>query len=151
MEIHDLKNGPPEEQAASGSSSLTSELENTLQLGAQLIHCAVGVADLAKAELQLAIHSLPRLLMLWLITMPILLITWCSFSVLIAWCVYELSNIGVLGFLVFFLMQLFLLLVCNSLYRKYRTRMMLPNTSAQIRDFIKVLNYGSSSKGETKK
>lgn len=151
METHDLKAKPFDEQDAPEGSPLINELENTLSLGQQIIDCALGLADLARAELQLAIHSLPRLLMLWLITMPILLMTWCSFSVLIAWCIYDFSKVAVMGFLVFFLMQLFLLLMCNWLYRKYRARMMLPNTSAQIRDLIQVLNYGSTNKGEAEK
>ena len=67
MEVHDLKSEVPEGQAASGSLPLERELESTLQLGSQIIDCALGVADLARAEAQLAIHSLPRLLMLWLI------------------------------------------------------------------------------------
>lgn len=151
MEVHDLKSEVPEGQAASGSLPLERELESTLQLGSQIIDCALGVADLARAEAQLAIHSLPRLLMLWLITMPILLLTWCSFSVLVAWCVYELSAIVSVGLLVFFLMQLLLLLTCHWLYKKYRTRMTLPNTRAHIHAFIGMLNYGSSSRSKTEK
>lgn len=151
METHDLKTESPEEQSASGGTPLASDLENTLQLGTHIIDCAVGVADLARVEVQLAIHSLPRLVMLWLITMPILLLTWCSFSVLIAWCVWELTGVNAVAFLVFFLLQLLLLLTCHLLYRQYCMRMTLPNTVAQIKTFIRMLNYGSSNTSKTEK
>jgi hypothetical protein len=105
MSIHDLKDPPPGVVNPQGSSyrndvpegdtsvhktipnssaNWITDIEQTLQLGEQFVGAVGGIVDLARMEALLAIRALPKLLMLWLLIMPIMLLTWCAFSVLMA-------------------------------------------------------------------
>ncbi|HEX7764958.1 MAG TPA: hypothetical protein VF433_15290, partial [Cellvibrio sp.] len=96
-----------------------------------------GVVDLARVEALLTVRTLPKLMMLWLMMMPIILLTWCAFSALMAWSVVAASGQVGLGMLTFFLLQVLLLFVCRWLFVKYRTRMTFPYTRAQIDQFVR--------------
>lgn len=127
-----------------------ADVEKTLQLGEQLVGCISGVVGLARVEAMLAIHTLPKLIMLWLLIMPIMLLTWCAFSILLAWSVFAASGQVGLGMLTFFLQQVLLLLVCRWLFIKYRTRMTLPYTRAQIDNFVQSIQDGFNRRDKTK-
>ncbi len=134
-----------------GSSNWETDVAQTLKLGEQLVDFAGGVVDLARAEALLALNSLPKVVMLWLIMMPVILLTWCSFSVLIAWGAVALSGELGLGILMFFLLQALLLVICRLLFVKYRRRMTFPCTRAQIDNFIQEAKYEFKCRSETKK
>lgn len=114
-----------------------ADVAQTLQLGEQLVGFVGGVVDLARVEALLAVRTLPKLMMLWLMMMPIILLTWCAFSALMAWSVVAASGQVGLGMLTFFLLQVLLLFVCRWLFVKYRTRMTFPYTRAQIDQFVR--------------
>jgi uncharacterized membrane protein YqjE len=137
--------------SASLDASWAVSVEQTLQLGDQFVGFAAGVIDLARVEILLAIRTLPNLMMLWLLMMPVMLLTWIAFSVLMAWAVFEASEQIGLGMVVFFLQQVLLLLVCRWLFVKYRTRMTLPCTRAQIDNFIRGMHHEFHNRGETEK
>lgn len=151
MTAHDKEQDSPERQEADGELPFRRELENSLQLGEHMLACLTGLIDLARTELQLAIQSIPKLMMMWLLMMPILLLTWCSFSVLVAWIVYDMSDGLGFGLFVFFLLQLLLLLVCRLFYKKYCARMTLPITREHVNAFMRTLNYGSSNASKVEK
>ena len=114
-----------------------NDVAQTLQLGEQLVGFVGGVVDLARVEALLTVRTLPKLMMLWLMMMPIILLTWCAFSALMAWSVVAASGQVGLGMLTFFLLQVLLLFVCRWLFVKYRTRMTFPYTRAQIDQFVR--------------
>jgi uncharacterized membrane protein YqjE len=132
------------------SASWAADVEQTLQLGEQLVGFIGGVVDLARVEALLAIRTFPKLIMLWLLMMPVMLLTWCAFSVLMAWAVFAASGQIGLGMLTFFLQQVLLLLVCRWLFVKYRTRMTLPCTRLQIDNFVRSMQDGFNSRDKTK-
>jgi hypothetical protein len=171
MRAHDQKENPPgvvnpqgnfssdgmsennvseNQPAPNNSPNWMADIEQTLQLGEQFAGAVGGIVDLARMEALLAVRALPKLLMLWLLIMPILLLTWCAFSALMAWAVFEASGEVGLGMLTFFLLQIVLLLTCRLLYVKYRTRMTLPYTRAQIVDFVRSTQDGFNGKSKTK-
>ena len=131
--------------------TLANNIEQTLQLGNQFIRFAVGLMDLARTEIALAMHTIPNLMMLWLLMMPIMLLTWGAFSVLMAWLAYAASNSVGLGLLIFFLQQVLLLLVCRWWYLRYAKRMTLPYTRAHIDNFVRGMQHGSDSRSEAEK
>ncbi len=130
-------------------TSWETDLNQTLKLGEQFVGFAGGVIDLARTEALLALNSLPKLMMLWLIMMPIILLTWCSFSVLAAWALVAVTGELGWGILTFFLLQLLLLLVCRVLFVKYRTRMTFPYTRAQVDNFMRSTKYELKRRSET--
>lgn len=132
------------------AASWVTEIEQTLKLGEQFVGAIGGIVDLARVEALLAIRTLPKLLMLWLLIMPVILLTWCAFSALVAWSVFAASEEVGLGMLTFFLQQIVLLLTCRWLYLKYRTRMTLPYTRAQVDNFVRSTQDGFKSTSKTK-
>lgn len=145
------RDGEPENNASpNATENWANDIGQTLQLGEQLFGFVGGVVDLARVEALLAIRTLPKLIMLWLLIMPIMLITWCAFSTLIAWSVFAASGQVGLGMLTFFLQQVLLLLICCWLFVEYRTRMTLPYTRAQIDNFVRSVQDGFNSRGEAK-
>jgi len=151
MKTHDLASNSPEAAAPQEDDQQSGmDFEKTLLLGEQ-ITCVMGsIVDLARAELLLALQTLPKLMMLWLMMMPIALLSWCSLSVLFAWFVYAASAQIGLGVLVFSLLQVLLLLICRWLFVRYRTRMTLPYTRAQVDDFVRSVKNELSSQSRTK-
>lgn len=152
MDPHDLKDKSPEDNRASGDlPNYQDDFKNVLALGERVLALFNDIVDLARMEALLAVKSLPRLLMLWFLMMPILLLTWCSFSAWIAWMLYAATQQPGVGFFTFFLQQLLLLFICRWLYGKYQLRMTLPYTREHIDRFIKGFDNGASGSGETKK
>ncbi|MGV8834603.1 hypothetical protein [Cellvibrio sp.] len=132
------------------SASWASDVAQTLQLGEELVGFIGGVVDLARVEALLAIRTFPKLIMLWLLMMPVMLLTWCAFSTLMAWSVFAASGQVGLGMLTFFLLQVLLLLVCRLLFVKYRTRMTLPCTRLQIDCFVRSMQDGINGRDKAK-
>jgi uncharacterized membrane protein YqjE len=131
-------------------TGIAADIEQTLQLGEQFLSFFTGAVDLARVEMMLALRTVPKVLMLWLLMMPVILLTWCSFSALTAWAVYEASEEIGLGIFMFFMQQLLLLLTCRWLFLKYRVRMTLPYTRAQLDTFMRSMNHGFGRPGEAK-
>lgn len=138
---------PPGEGPA---ASWETDVAQTLQLGEQLIGFAGGIVDLARTEALLAVNTLPKVMMLWLLMMPVILLTWCAFSALIAWSVVALTEQLGFGMLAFFLLQVLLLFSCRWLFVKYRTYMTFPHTRAQIDNFVRSTKNEFSRRSEAK-
>lgn len=133
------------------NESLEKSINQTLQLGEQAVDFTVGLIGLARTEALLAVKTIPNLVGVWLIMMPIILLTWCSFSALVAWVAYEASDEVGLSLLLFFLQQVLLLLIFRLLYTKYCSRITLPHTRAHIEDFVRGIRDGSGNPGRAQK
>jgi len=152
MDVHDReKDAVREDSSSTDPPQNTDNLKDMLALGEKVVGLVNDIADLVRMETMLAIRSIPRLLMLWFLMMPIILLTWCSFSVWIAWMLYAVTQQPGVGFFAFFLQQLLLLFVCRRLYAKYQLRMTLPYTREHIDKFLRGFNDGSPGSGEAKK
>lgn len=127
------------------------DLEQTLLLGKQFSRFSVDLMGLAGAEMLLAIKSLPKLIMLWLLMMPIILLSWCAFSGLIAWLVFTMSAHAGLSLVAVFLLQILLLASCRWLFVQYRQRMTLPYTRDQIVSFMRSINNEFSERNSAEK
>ena len=148
----DHKSSAIEKNSESKSSSaFDSDMQKTIMLGEKFVEVAGGVIDLARMEAQLAVKTFPKLMMLWLLLMPIMLLTWCSFSILAAWSVYAASEEMGLALLTLFLLQVVLLLICRWAYVVYRTRMSFPYTRAQIVGFMRSVKDELDTSDKTKK
>lgn len=146
-----LANDSPDQNTSSSTAaSWETDVKQTLQLGEQLVGMVGGVVDLARAEALLAVRTLPKLMMLWLIMMPVMLLTWCAFSALMAWAAFALSGQVGWGMLTFFLQQVVLLLSCRWIFVKYRTRMTFPYTRGQIDNLVRSTQHEFSRRSEAK-
>jgi len=139
------------EPITSQKAGLSDDIQQTVKLGEEFVTFLGGIIDLARMEALLAVRTFPKVLMLWLLMMPVILLTWVSFSVFAGWGVYALS--GELGWGIFtvFFQQLLLLLVCRWLFIKYRERMTLPNTRVQVDNFVRSVKHGFSHQSKTEK
>ena len=122
----------PQKSASFIPDDIAGELAQTAALGRRIVDFFLSSMDLAGLEIRLAVQTLPKLILIILLMVPLLLLVWCSFSVLIAWCVFTLTAQMGLGLLAFFVLQVGLFLICRSFFNKYCSRMTLPNTRAQI-------------------
>ncbi len=142
----------PEGATPSGNGAgFNKELEKSLHLGEQVVGFITDVTDVAGMEAALAAKSIPRLVMLWFLIKPAILLSWCSFSVLMAWLAYSASNLAGVGLFAFFLLQILLLLVCYRLYAKHKARMTFPYTREHLGRFMRGFNDESSNSTGTKK
>lgn len=141
MNEPDPKQAPPGENPSPGGATERGDIERTLEFGEHLIGFIRDATDLARIEALLAVKSMPRLVMLWFLMMPILLLTWCSFSAMIAWGVYALSANPGFGFVAFFVLQLLILMVCRWRYSVYKARITLPYTRQHLGNFIRGFNH----------
>lgn len=158
MNNHDLNQAPlgvqqPQEESSNPNTQpqWVDELEQTLLLGKQFSQFSVDLIGLAGAEMLLAVKSFPKLFMLWLLMMPIILLSWCSFSGLMAWLVFTLSAHVGLSLLAVFLLQILLLISCRWLFTQYRRRMTLPYTRDQIASFMRSINNESGERNSAEK
>ncbi len=122
--------------SAPQTSRSSEDLMQTLALGEQLIASLASAFNLAGLEARLAMQTLPKLILIWLLMAPIILLVWCSFCGLVAWVVFALSGQLGLSFFAFFVLQVVLLLICRWLYGLYCNRMTLPHTRSHINDLI---------------
>lgn len=114
-----------------------TDVVQTLELGKQFLHVGAEIIGLARAEAQLSVRTFPKLLAVWLLMLPVIVLTWCSFSLLLSWVVAATSNEIGFGIFTFFLLQVLLLLMCYWLTVRYRSRIGFPYTRTQIKDFIR--------------
>lgn len=118
-------------------SKWEADVVQTLELGKQFLQMGVGIIGLARAEASLSVRTIPKLLTVWLLMLPVIVLTWCAFSLLVSWIVTGASNEIGLGIFTFFLLQVLLLLVCYWLTVRYRSRIGFGYTRTQIKDFIR--------------
>lgn len=152
MDAHDQKQKSPVRDAPQGDfPDVDPDMGNPLQLGEQVAGFVTDMIDLARMEATLAIRSFPKLLMLWFLMMPILLLTWCSFTGMIAWFAYSYTQQVGIGLFAFFFQQLLLLSMCRWLYVRYKQVMTLPYTREHINRFMRGFENGADSASQTKK
>lgn len=141
---------PGKDGELNNSAGWGEDIEKTLQLGEQFVGILGGVVDLARMEALLAVRTLPKLIMFWFLIMPIMLLAWIGFSVLIAWLAYSMSAEVGFGLLAFFLLQILSLLACRWLFSVYKARMTLPYTRAQLSNFMRRFNSEFTGVDKTK-
>ncbi|WP_331343849.1 hypothetical protein [Cellvibrio sp. UBA7661] len=139
-----------DDESLMSASRLESDVAQTIGLGEQFISVMSGIFDLARAEASLAVRTLPKLMMLWLLMMPIILLTWCAFSALVSWSVVAVTNQIGYGLLMFFMLQVLLLIGSRWLFVKYRERMAFPYTRKQVTDFVRSVQYEINHRDKTK-
>jgi hypothetical protein len=83
---------------------------------------------LFKSEAALAVSSIPQLIALNLALIPIALLTWISFGVLVACGVYEWTGHVAYAAAAFFVLQVALVLLLESRVRRVRTRLTFPES-----------------------
>lgn len=107
----------------------TDWLQQSATVGADIFH-------LLQLELQLAIKDSKRLLLLALIFIPVLILTWIGFTLLLAWLVYLLDTSVTQGLLAFFIVQLGALSIILMSWKHYKKSLSLPLTTAQISKLV---------------
>jgi len=132
------------ESASSGDNPEKPEQLDDLQLWASWLQQATTIStdifQLVQLELRLAISDSKRLLVLALLFVPILILVWISFTVLLAWLVYLVNTSATQGLLALFISQILALLgICLGWWH-YKKSLSLPLT----REHIQRLNAGQS-------
>jgi uncharacterized membrane protein YqjE len=129
--------------------SMESEFHRLTAIGRQLAGAAGDLLGLARVEAALALRALPKLGAIALLAIPISLLSWISFSVLVAWGAFQFtSNYGI-AILAFFLVQVVTLVAFVSLVKKWIQDMKFTYTKNNIAKFAKEFSRGSQSSSES--
>lgn len=137
----------------SAPSPSREKLEETLALGQQGLLWLGQLGDLFRLEAMLAAQSLSKVFKLWILMLPIVLLTWVSFAVTLSWAVYAWLGSPLTALASFFLLNLLLLGCMYGLFQRqkyymgfHETRNQLRKTLGDIRDEI---NKTDSAKSPT--
>ncbi|MES2625071.1 MAG: hypothetical protein V4628_07325 [Pseudomonadota bacterium] len=87
---------------------------------------------LFKAEASLALSALPALVVLNIVRLPVYLLTWISFSILVATGMYTLTGSILLTAVTFFILQLGLALLLERQIRKTRAVCSMPESKKNM-------------------
>jgi len=124
------------ESASAGDNAEKSEPLEDLQLWASWLQQAgtisTDIFQLVQLELRLAISDSKRLLVLALLFVPILILSWISFTVLLAWLVYQVNSSATYGFLTFFICQISALIGIFWGWSHYKKSLSLPLTRKHL-------------------
>lgn len=132
------------ESASSGDNAEKPVQLEELQLWVSWLQQAATIStdifQLVQLELRLAISDSGRLLVLALLFVPILILAWLGFTVLLAWLVYLVNTSATQGLLAFFISQILALLGICLGWSHYKKSLSLPLT----REHIQRLTAGQS-------
>lgn len=104
---------------------------NWLQLSSHAVQVVTSFAQLALLELNLTLHTIPKLLGVVMMSLFFAICTWLSFGITVAWGVYALTGTVFYGLLVFFALQLMALITCIVMKKKFSHSIGLPHTREQ--------------------
>ena len=110
---------------------ISNEIENWIRL---LSDSGTSMLRLVRAEMMLAATGMPQLLALWLLMVPLILLAWVGFSVLLGWLAWFFSAQVWAGLLTFVLLQL---LCCYLVFRRIaniQEEVLFPATRRQLQD-----------------
>lgn len=96
----------------------------------------VDMLQLLLLELRLAIADSKRLFVLVLLFIPMLILTWISFTVLLAWLVYLLNTSITQSLLAFFISQALGLIGISMSWNYYKKSLRLPLTRQHIQNIV---------------
>jgi len=115
------------------SDEIRSETDAWQDWLKDLARVSSTLSQLAAAEMRLAASDLRRYFLLSLLMLPVMLLAWIGFSVLLAWLAYNFSTYPAAGFGTFFLLQLLVLFYMRKLLARYRSSLSLPVTRRQLK------------------
>lgn len=155
MDNHGRSHASPEPESARGGRQSTpsqsrDKLEETLALGQQGLAYLAQLGDLFRLEAMLAIQSLPKMVALWLMILPLTLITWVGFAVMASWSVYSWLQLPLAGFATFFVLNLLLLVFFHWGMSRYTRRMSFSETRSQIRSALGGISDEIGKKSQAK-
>jgi len=102
-----------------------------------------AVLKLALLELRLALGDGRRLVLLGLLMLPVVMLAWFSFSVLLAWLAYQYGQSVTFGLCAFLAAQLVALGAMWQLRLKYRKSLSLPATRRHLNAFVEGARHGA--------
>lgn len=96
-----------------------------------------GILHLLQLELRLAIADSKRLVIVALLFIPMLIMTWISFTVLLSWLVYQLNSSITQGLCAFFISQTLALIALCLGWHCYKKSLSLPLSREHIKQLVR--------------
>ncbi len=140
--------GKPDERAGDIPDEKPNEIDSVLALLKQAQAIGSGLGQLLARELQLALGDMRRLCGLFLLALPLVMLAWLGFAVLIAWVVGDYSQSVPIGLFTFVLLQLAGLLCIQQLWRRYVRSLTLPLTRQHLQSLLAVTPFTATPTGE---
>jgi type IV secretory pathway TrbL component len=137
------------EQSKHSQAGLAQEFHQAVAIGNALLDSLKSYSRLVGLEANLALRSIPALVGSWLLLLPAILLLWVTLSLLLAWLAYSLSAVAWLGFVVLFVLQVVLVGALWLSVRRYRRRLLLPESRRHLQSFLQELSDGFDTKSSS--
>lgn len=139
-----------EESDNTDQESLTSTLiEQLTTLAGQTTQNVQEISELFRLELKLTIGDARRLLLTWLALLPVIILTWISSCVLIAWLVYDASASVTAALTTFTLLQLTLCIALLKMRKRFRSGLGFKRTRKHTERLLQGMTDEAQRPGET--
>jgi len=102
----------------------------------QALDAGIDIAQLLQLEIRLAVGDLRRMLVLFLVALPMFLLTWISFVSLVAWLASEYFESVAAGLLTFLGIQIIVLIGLRFFWNRYKRSLRLPLTRQHLQAFL---------------
>lgn len=126
------------------AESTTTDQESVgpgLQGGLLLVGDSImTILRLLKTETAMALSLLPTLLVMNVVRLPMALLTWLSFALLVAWVVFSLTGIALAGVATFFAVQLAATLMLERSVKIISRKCSLPESRKSVAMLISAIH-----------
>lgn len=141
--MSEIPTATSEEARPEQSTGESDELKAWLHWLQQGAEAGGTLSRLAWLELRLAIADSKRLLLVGLAMVPVIVLAWLGFSVLLAWLAYQQSLSVTLGLGAFLALQLVALMIMFRACKVYSRSLSLPATRSHIQAFVEGTQRGA--------
>ncbi|MDO6746648.1 hypothetical protein [Gilvimarinus sp. 1_MG-2023] len=142
------------DKSSSARQNSTESVDPTGQdyvaIGKTLIALLEEGATLAGLEARQLITTLPKLIMAWLLSLPILLFFWLGLSSTVGMYVYAVSDSAVIGIASFTVLQALCFVLLQLYIKRSKHWMSFPYTRENIRALIEGVQRATSEKEQKK-
>ncbi|MDO3388511.1 hypothetical protein QWI17_21875 [Gilvimarinus sp. SDUM040013] len=100
-------------------------------------------------EARQTVHSVPKLIAAWLLSLPVLVFAWLGFSTTLGWLAYSLSQQVFAAMATFTVVQVICFAVLQWYLRRTAYWMSFPHTRENIHSFVEGVNRATQGPHQT--
>jgi hypothetical protein len=138
---HESDKKPEQSEQEALAQALTEQLS---ALSGQTTTAAKELSEIFRLEMQLTVDDTRRLLITWLAIVPAIILAWISFSGLIAWTIYNVSESVTWAISGVTLLQFSLCATLLSLRKRFRSGIGFRRTKSHARRLVQEVSGEAS-------
>ena len=138
---HESDKKPEQSEQEALAQALTEQLS---ALSGQTTTAAKELSEIFRLEMQLTVDDTRRLLITWLAIVPAIILAWISFSGLIAWTIYNVSESVTWAISGITLLQFSLCATLLSMRKRFRSGIGFRRTKSHARRLVQEVSGEAS-------